>query len=134
MSPMRTVAEAAQRTPEAQYVEGTETPRRPQTVTDTQHIDGERNSTPRPTPLSEESTPTTREQYSNQWEDNNREPEIIVEHVPLINGGPPTSWNEPETIPESVVVSTTAPITTTRTTTIESASISSTPQVSSTGI
>ena len=57
-----------------------------------------------------------------------------MEHVPLLNGGPHTSQNEPETIPGNMMVSTTAPITTTRTTTIESASISPTPQVSSTGI
>ena len=54
--------------------------------------------------------------------------------MPLLNGGPPTSQNKPETIPRNVVVSTTIPITTTWTTTIESASIPSTPQVSSTGI
>ena len=57
-----------------------------------------------------------------------------MEHVPLLNGGPPTSWNEPETLPGNMVVSTTAPVTTTRTTTVESACILSTPQVSSTGI
>ena len=54
--------------------------------------------------------------------------------MPLLNGGPPSSWNELETIPGNVVVSTTTLITTTGTTTIESASILSTPQVSSTGI
>ena len=57
-----------------------------------------------------------------------------MEHIPLLNGGPPTSWNEPETIPRNVIVSTTALMTTRGTTTIESASIPSTPQVSSTGI
>ena len=76
--------------------------------------------------LSEERTPTTREPYSNLWEDNSRGPKIIVECVPLLNGGPPTSQNEPEAIPRSAV---TVPITTTGTTTIESASIPSTPQV-----
>ena len=97
MSPMRRVAEAAQRTPEAQYSEGIETPRRPQTMTDAQYIDKDRDQ-PRPTPPSEGSTPTTREPYSNQWEDNSREPEIRVECIPLLNGGPSTSQNEPETI------------------------------------
>ena len=57
-----------------------------------------------------------------------------MECVPLLNGGPPTSQHEPETIPRSAVVFTTAPITTTGTTTIESASMPSTPKVSSTGI
>ena len=103
-------------------------------MTNTKNIDEDRDSTPRLTPQPEERTPTTRELYSNQWEDNNREPEIIMECVPLLNGGPPTSQNEPETIPGSVVEPTTTPITTTGTTTAESASIPSTPQVSSTGI
>ena len=57
-----------------------------------------------------------------------------MEHVPLLNGGPPSSLNEPETIPGNAVVSTTVPIAITGTTTIESASMPSTPQVSSTGI
>ena len=42
MNPMRRVAEAAQRTPEAQYSEGTEIPSRPQTMTDTQYINEDR--------------------------------------------------------------------------------------------
>ena len=92
------------------------------------------DSTLRLTPQPEERTPTTRELYSNQWEDNNREPEIIKECVPLLNRGPPISGNEPETIPGNVIVSTTTLMTTTRTTTIESASIPSTSQISSTGI
>ena len=103
-------------------------------MTDTHYTNEDRDSTPRLTPQPEERTPTTREPYSNRWEDNNREPEIIMEHVPLLNGGPPTSQNEPETIPGNVVVSTTTSMTTTGTITIESASIPSTPQVSSTGI
>ena len=102
-------------------------------MTDTQNIDEGRDSTLRLTPQPEGRTPTTREPYSDQWEDNNREPEIIMECMPLLNGGPPTSRNEPETIPGNVIVSTTTPMTTARTTTIESASILFTPQVSSTG-
>ena len=57
-----------------------------------------------------------------------------MEQTPSLNGGPPSSWNEPETIPGNVIVATTTLIITTGTTTIESASIPSTPQVSSTGI
>ena len=90
---------------------------------DTQNIDEDRDSTPRLTPQPEERMPTTRELYSNQWEDNNREPEIIMESVPLLNGGPPSSWNELETIPGNVAVSTPTLITTTGATKIESASI-----------
>ena len=101
-------------------------------MTNTQNIDEDRDSSLRLTPQPE--APTTGEPYSDQWEDNNREPEIIVEHIPLLNGGLPTSQNEPETIPRNVIVPTTTPMTTTGTTAIESASIPSTPQVSSTGI
>ena len=35
----------------------------------------------------EKNIPTTNE----QWEDNNREPEIIMEQIPLLNGVLPTS-------------------------------------------
>ena len=68
--------------PEAQYSEDTETPGRSQPMRDTQNIDEDRDSTPRLTPQPEERTPTIKEPYSNQWEDNNREPEIIMEQVP----------------------------------------------------
>ena len=56
-----------------------------------------------------------------------------MEQIPLLNGVLPTSQGETETIPENAVVTTTTPITTTRTMPIASVSISSTPQVSSTG-
>ena len=42
-------------------------------------------------PPNEGNIPPANEQYSNQWEDDNGEPEVIVEHVPVLNGGPPTS-------------------------------------------
>ena len=51
-----------------------------------------------------------------------------MEQIPLLNGVLPTSLCKTETIPENTVV------TTTRTMPTESVSISSTPQVSSTGI
>ena len=41
MSPMRRVAEAARRTPKAQSTDNTETPREPQEIADTQHVDEE---------------------------------------------------------------------------------------------
>ena len=88
MSPMRRVAEAAHRTPEAQYTNNTETPREFQEMADTQHVHEERLNPE--TISSERNIPTTNEQYSNQWENNNGEPEIIVEQAPLLNGGPPT--------------------------------------------
>ena len=40
-------------------------------MTDTQNIDEGRDSTLRLTPQPEGRTPTTREPYSDQWEDNN---------------------------------------------------------------
>ena len=57
-----------------------------------------------------------------------------MEQIPLLNEVLPTSWGETETIPENIVLTTTTPITTTRTMLIASVSISSTPQVSSTGL
>ena len=94
------------------------------------HVDEERDSTLRQFLPTERNVPKTNE----QWEENNREPEIIVEQIPLLNGVLPTSLGETETIAENTVVITTTPITTTRTMCKASVSISSTPQVSSTGI
>ena len=80
-------------------------------------------------PPTERNIPTNSEQHSDQWE-----PEIIVEQAPLLNGGPPTLWSECGTIPEITTTVTTTPVTTTRIMPIESVSISSTLQVSSTGM
>ena len=134
MSPMRRVAEAAHRTPEVQYTDNTETPGESHEMVDTHHIDEERNSTLRQIPPTERNIPITSEQHSNQWEDDNREPEIIVEHVLLLNRGPSNSWRERETSSEAARIITTTPAATMRTTSIEAVSISSTPQVSSTGM
>ena len=90
MSPMRRVAEAAHRTPKAHYTDNVDAPREPQEIIDTHHVDEERDSTPRQFVQTERNIPTTNE----QWEDNNREPEIIVEGIPLLNGVPPTSQSE----------------------------------------
>ena len=57
----------------------------------------------------------------------------MVEHVPLLNGGPPTSREEHKTAIISTVATTTF-ATTTATVPRESISLSSTPQVSSTGM
>ena len=62
-----------------------------------------------------------------------REPEVVVEHVPLLNGGPPTSQEESRTTIASTVATATF-ATTTGTIPMESVSLSSTPQVSSTGM
>ena len=58
---------------------------------------------------------------------------MVVEHVPLLNGGPPTSKEEHRTTIISTVATTTF-ATTTATRPRESVSLSSTPQVSSTGM
>ena len=57
----------------------------------------------------------------------------MVEHVPLLNGGPPTSREGSRTTMASTVATTTV-TTTTETIPMESVSLSSTPQVSSTGM
>ena len=130
MSPKRRVAEAAHRIPEVHYTDNVDAPRESQEMIDIHPVDEERDSISRQLPPTERNIPTTHE----QWEDNNREPETIVEQIPLLNGVLPTSRNETETIPEHTGVTTTTHITTTRTMPIVSVSISSTPQVSFTGI
>ena len=77
--------------------------------------------------------PSTVEQQASVREDTIREPEVVVEHVPLLNGGPPTSWGEFRTTIASTVATTTF-ATTTGTIPMDSVSLSSTPQVSSTGM
>ena len=134
MSPMTRVAEATYSTPDAQYTDNMKAPRESHEMVDTHHIDEERNSTPRQIPPTERNIPTTSQQHSNQWEDDNREPEIIVEHVPLLNGGPSNSQSECETSSEAARIITTTPAVAMRTTSIETVSISSTPQVSSTSL
>ena len=73
----------------------------------------------------------TVEQQPSVREDTNREPEIVVEHISLLNGGPPTSREGSRTTMASTVATTTV-TTTTETIPMKSASLSSTPQVSST--
>ena len=59
----------------------------------------------------ENNIPSTVEQPLNEREDTIGNPEIVVEHVPLLNGGPPTSQQDvatPITTTETIT-STTAP-------------------------
>ena len=84
MSPMRRVAEAARRTPDTHYTDNVDTPRESQEMID---VNDEADLTSRQLPPTERNIPTTNE----QWEDNNREPEIIMEQIPLLNGVLPTS-------------------------------------------
>ena len=134
MSSMRRVAEAACRTPEAQSIDNTETPREPQKMADTQHVDEERDSIQRQFPPTERHIPTNGEQHSDWWEGTNVELEIIIEQAPLLNGGPPTLCSEHGTIQESTTMVPATPVTTTRTMPIESVPISSTAQVDSPGM
>ena len=73
------------------------------------------------------------EQPLNERENTIRDPEVVVECVPLLNGGPPTSQQDVVT-----PIPTTGTITSTTASTepifMEAVSISSTPPVSSTGV
>ena len=67
MSPMRRVAEAACRTPEAHYTDNVDIPRESQEMIDTHHVDEERDSALKQFFSTERNVPTTNEQR----EDNN---------------------------------------------------------------
>ena len=62
MSPMRRVAEAAHRTPEAHYTNNVDVPRESQEMIDTHHVDEEGDLTSRQLPPIERNIPTTNEQ------------------------------------------------------------------------
>ena len=133
MSPMRRLAEAVRRVPSVQdnNVEGT-VENLPDTPINNQWDDSI-ETTPELNQPMENNIPSTMEQPLDERENTIRDPEVVVEHVPLLNGGPPTSQ-------QNVVT----PITTTGTMTsitaptelifTEAVSISSTPPVSSTGV
>ena len=133
MSPMRRVAETAHRVPEVQDINVIEIPRGP---TDANVMDQEnegRDIIPESSQPIEEVLPSAVGQQMSVREDTIREPKMVVEHVPLLNGGPPTSREEHRTTIISTVATTTF-MTTTATIPRESVSLSSTPQVSSTGM
>ena len=76
--------------------------------------------------------PSTMEQPLNKRENTIRDPEVVTEHIPLLNGGPSTSQQETVTLMTTMGTATstaapTGPIST------EAVSISSIPPVSSTG-
>ena len=77
--------------------------------------------------------PSTVEQHLSVREDTIREPKVVAEHTLLLNGGPPISQEETRTTMTNTmaITPTTAP---TETIPMESVSLSSTPQVSSTGM
>ena len=133
MSPMRRVAEAARRVPEVQDINIVETPRGPPNINVTDQWSEGRDLIPELSQPIEEILPSAVEQQASVSEDTIREPEIVVEHIPLLNGGPPTSREESRTTIASTGATTTF-ATTTGTIPMESVSLSSTPQVSSTGM
>ena len=133
MSPMRRVAEAAHRVPEVQDINIVETPRGHPNISITNQWSEGRDLIPELSQPIEEILLSTAEQQPSVREDTIREPKVVVEHVPLLNGGPPTSQEGSRATIASTVATTTF-TTTTGTIPMESVSLSSTPQVSSTGM
>ena len=133
MSPMRRVAEAAHRVPEVQDINIVEAPGDLPNISITNQWSEGRDLIPELSQPIEEILPSTIELQQSVREDTNREPEDVVEHIPLLNGGPPTSREGSRTTMASTMATTTV-TTTTETIPRESISLSSTPQVSSTGM
>ena len=77
--------------------------------------------------------PSNVEQQTGVRDDTIREPRMVEECVPILNGGPPTSREEHRTTTINTAATSTF-VTTTTTVPRESMSLPSTPQVSSTGI
>ena len=92
MSPMRRVAEAARRVPEVQDINIVETPRGLPNISITDQWSEGRDLILELSQPLEKILPLTVEQQPSVREDTIREPEVVVEHIPLLNGGPPTSW------------------------------------------
>ena len=133
MSPMQRLAEAVHRVPSVQNinVEGT-IENLPDTPINDQWDDSI-EVTPELNQPMENNISSPVEQPLNERENTIRDPEVVVERVPLLNGGPPTSQQDvvtPITTTETMT-STTAP---TELIFTEAVSISSTPPVSSTGV
>ena len=134
MSPMRWLAEAVHRVPSVQdiNVEGT-MGNLPDTPINDQWDDSI-EVTPELNQPMENNIPSTVEQPLNERENTIRDPEVVVvEHVPLLNGGSPTPQQDVVTpiTTTGTMTSTTAP---TEPIFMEAVSISSTPPVSSTGV
>ena len=133
MSPMRWLTEAVHRVPSVQdiNVEGT-MENLPDTPINDQWDDSI-DVTPESNQPIGDNIPSTMEQPLNERENTVRDPEVVAEHVPLLNGGPPTSQQETVTpiTTTGIVTSTTAP---TGPISMEAVSISSIPPVSSTGM
>ena len=133
MSPMRRLAEAVRRVPSMQDINVERTMENLPDTPINDQWDDNIEATPDLNQPMENNIPSTVEQPLNEREDTIGDPEVVVERVPLLNGGLPTSQQDVVT-----------PITTTETMTstmaptepifTEAVSISSTPPVSSTGM
>ena len=133
MSPMQRLAESVCRVPSVQDINVEETMANlPDTPLNDQWGDSidvaQELNQPRG-----DNTPLSIEQPCNERENIVGEPEFVTEHVPLLNGGPPTSQQDAVTPITTTVTMTfnSAPI---GPTSMEAVSISSTPLVSSTGV
>ena len=133
MSPMQRLAEAVRRVPSVQdiNIEGT-MENLPDTPINDQWDDSI-DVTPELNRLIGDNIPSTMEQPLNERENTIRDPEVVAERVPLLNGGPSTSPQENVTLMTTTgtTTSTTAP---TGPISTEAVLISSTPPVSSTGM
>ena len=133
MSPMQWLTEAVHRVPSVQdiNVEGT-MENLPDTPINDQWDDSI-DVTPESNQPIGDNIPSTMEQPLNERENTIRDPEVVAEHVSLINEGPSTSQQETVTLMTTTgtATSTTAP---TGPISTEAVSICSTPPVSSTGM
>ena len=133
MSPMRWIAESVHRVPSVQNINIENTMENlPDTPVDDQWDDNI-EVTPELNPNMDNNIPSTVDPSQHGRENTSGDPEIVVEHVPLLNGGPSTSQQVVVTpIPTTeTMASTTAP---TGPTFIEAVTISSTPPDDSTGV
>ena len=133
MSPMRRVAETAHRVPEVQDINISDSPRDSTNInimeqeTEGWDIILESSQTIR------EVIPSNVEQQTGVRNDTIREPRMVEEYVPMLNGGPPTSREEHRSTTINTAATSTF-VTTIATVPRESISLPTTPQVSSTGI
>ena len=133
MSPMRWIAESVHRVPSVQNINIENTMENLPDITVNDQWDDNIEATPELNPNMNNNIPSTVDPSQHGRENTSGDPEIVVEHVPLLNGGPSTSQQVVVTpIPTTeAITSTTAP---TGPTLIEAVTISSTPPDDSMGI
>ena len=126
MSPMRRVAEAAHRVPEVQDINISDSPRDPTDINIVGQETEGRGIVLESSQTTREVIPSNVEQQAGVREYTIREPRMAEEHVPLLNGGPPTSREEHRTTIINTAVTSTF-VTSTATVPRESMSLPSTP-------